>query len=173
MALQTNIITATLKTNLNNKVTSSTKNYLPSTQICNGNNIEARTLGIKGADGGGTLITFKGNFDINGNYTLNDIVYFNGASYIYINVTDNIHEVPENSLTVWSILTGFKTMNIMVDELVNGDIIVGQALPDSLETDLNWSIKKIVFNGEDVSIRYAENTSSFNKSWDLRLTYNY
>jgi len=41
MALQPQNVTATLKTNLNNKVNVSTSNYIQSTQICNGNNVES------------------------------------------------------------------------------------------------------------------------------------
>jgi len=64
-------------------------------------------------------------------------------------------------------------MNTNVDELPNGDIIIGKSLPDTLDNELKWSIKKLTNNNEDLNVRYAENSSTFNKSWDLRSTYIY
>ena len=62
--------------------------------------------------------------------------------------------------------------NKLID--VDGNITyVGEAVPGSLPSENKWRIKRIEQIGSDTAILWASGTSSFDKIWDLRLTYNY
>ena len=51
---------------------------------------------------------------------------------------------------------------------------VGEALPGSAEDSSVWRIKRVEFlEGDDIEIKWAEGTSSFDKLWTNRTSYTY
>lgn len=178
MALLPQIRTATLKTNVNLRTTVNTQQNIGQTTMVSQDS-EARVLGIPGSagvdgadgqDGIGNLM-WQGQFDYVVDYKKDDLVNFNGTTYIYINDTIGLKEIPSQDTLIWNIFTGEPKMRTELDELPNGDLIVGYSLPDSLTYELKWAIKKIQFIDEDISIIWASQSSNYNKSWDLRFDY--
>lgn len=76
---------------------------------------------------------------------------------------------------------GVKTIEQPFDELWAFDssgrmIYYGQATPGSVTSALVWKICKYSFTGNNFnadSKRWADGSTEFNKSWDLRATYTY
>ena len=178
MALLPQIRSATLKTNVNLRTTVNTLQNIGQTTMVSQDS-EARVLGIPGAsgtdgadgqDGIGNLM-WQGEFIFAQSYRKDDLVTFNGTTYIYINDTIGLQEIPSTNTSIWNIFTGEPEMRVEVDELSNGDLIVGKSLPDALITENKWSIKKVLFIGEDISIVWANNEATYNKIWNSRLTY--
>lgn len=116
---------------------------------------------------------WAGTYDYDASYVLNDVVYFNEATYIYVNAIEGVVEIPSGNTTTWNLFAGLPKMRKEIDEIPNGDFYVGEALPDALTSDLTWRIQFVQFIGEDISITWANQTSEFDKSWDLRDTYSY
>lgn len=50
-------------------------------------------------------------------------------------------------------------------------VYLGKALPGSLEGDAAWQIKR--YNKSAGHMSFADNVTTFNKTWDDRTTYNY
>jgi hypothetical protein len=50
---------------------------------------------------------------------------------------------------------------------------VGEALPGTLVSEVEWRIKKLIETGPDIVIQWADGTSAFTKEWDERLSYSY
>ena len=178
MALLPQIRSATLKTNVNLRTTVNTLQNIGQTTMVSQDS-EARVLGIPGAsgtdgadgqDGIGNLM-WQGEFIFISSYKKDDLVTFNGTTFIYINETIGLQEIPSSNTAIWNIFTGEPEMRVEIDELANGDMIVGKSLPDSLVGDYKWSIKKVMFIDEDISIIWADNESTYDKSWNSRLTY--
>lgn len=178
MALLPQIRTATLKTNVNLKTTVNKLQNIGQTTMVSQDS-EARVLGIPGTagqdgsdgqDGIGNLM-WQGQFDYAVDYRKDDLVNFNGTTFIYINDIIGLKEIPSNDTSIWNIFTGEPQMRTELDELPDGDMIVGYSLPDSETYELKWSIKKILFIDDDISIIWASDSSNYDYSWDLRLTY--
>lgn len=178
MALQPIIKKVTLKSNVNLKTTVKTLQNIGQTTMVSQDS-EARVMGIPGAsgqdgtdgqDGIGNLM-WQGEFNYDTPYRKDDLVNFNGTTFIYINDTIGLQEIPSNNTAIWNIFTGEPEMRTEIDELANGDLYVGKSLPDSQENELKWSIKKILFIGDDMSIIWANEDSNYDKAWNLRNTY--
>jgi hypothetical protein len=121
----------------------------------------------------GDGFSWQGEFNSATLYKKNDVVNFDGTTFIYINNTVGIIEIPTYNSTTWDIFTGLPEMRIEIDELQNGDFYVGKSLPDSQTSEYKWAIKIVKFINNDISIVWANQESSFDKSWDLRATYTY
>lgn len=178
MPLQPQVRIATLKTNVNLKTTVHTKqNIGDSTMVSD--TVEARVLGIPGTSGtdgkdgidGAQALNWQGVYDINTSYIKDDLVNLDGVTFIYISDIAGIIEIPSENTTTWNIFTGTPQMRKEIDELPSGDLIIGQSLPDSELWEAKWSIKKVLFVSEDLSIIWADNVSTYTKIWDSRLTY--
>lgn len=175
MALLPQRRTATLKTNVNLRTTVLTKqNIGDSTMVSD--NVEARVLGIPGTAGtdgvdGAQALNWQGNYQSSTVYVLNDLINFNGATFIYISETPGIVEIPSGNTTTWNVFTGNPEMRVEIDEIANGDLFIGKSLPDALNSDATWSIKKVLFISEDISIIWADDESTYTKIWDNRVTY--
>lgn len=178
MPLQPQIRSVTLKSNVNLKTTVNTQQNIGQTTMVSQDS-EARVLGIPGVsgidgqdgqDGIGNLM-WQGEFNYATSYRKDDLVNFNGTTFIYINDTIGLQEIPSTNTAIWNIFTGEPEMRVEIDELVNGDLYVGKSLPDSLDNELKWAIKKVLFVGDDMSVIWADNESTYNKSWNLRNTY--
>lgn len=61
----------------------------------------------------------------------------------------------------------------LVDTIDDDHLYIGEATPGTLESGNVWRIKYIVFTGNDISIRWANGSSNFDKVWDSRLSYTY
>lgn len=178
MALLPQIKTATLKTNVNLRTTVNTQQNIGQTTMVSQDS-EARVMGIPGAsgtdgadgqDGIGNLM-WQGEFVYGTSYRKDDLVNFNGTTFIYINDTIGLQEIPSTDTAIWNIFTGEPEMRVEIDELPDGNMYVGKTLPDALDNELKWSIKKVLFIGNDISIIWADNESTYNKAWNLRNTY--
>lgn len=73
-------------------------------------------------------------------------------------------------------LTIGAALEVQYDKLVDssGDYTyIGEALPGSVKSNAVWRIKRLLENGDDLEIIWADNTAEFTKSWDDRATYEY
>lgn len=77
----------------------------------------------------------------------------------------------------WVPVEGKTVYNKEIDELNNGDLYIGEALPGTAPSATGWRIQFVDFtkagNTEDVSITWANGNALFDKIWDDRLTYAY
>lgn len=69
------------------------------------------------------------------------------------------------------------TRNREVDELqlidvVGSDIYIGYAIPGTATSTANWKIKR-VNTTNPISIKWADSSTLYNKTWDNRSTYTY
>lgn len=61
----------------------------------------------------------------------------------------------------------------LIDFIDDDHLCIGEAPPGTLENDPAWRIKYIVFTGDDVSVRWADGSSDFDKAWTSRTQYSY
>jgi len=77
----------------------------------------------------------------------------------------------------WVPVQGRTMYNKEIDELSDGTLYIGEALPGTLQSAASWRIQKIVFtsiaNTEDVSKTWANGNALFDKIWNNRLAYSY
>jgi hypothetical protein len=66
-----------------------------------------------------------------------------------------------------------KYMKKYVDEINKNLLYIGEANPGSADNAPVWAISRVVFDGDDVEITWANATNSFTNVWDDRLTYTY
>jgi hypothetical protein len=76
---------------------------------------------------------------------------------------------PNNELSILKYLIG---QNLITETDDDGTYIyLGQASSGSATSDERWEIKRVT--KASGAIRFAEGSSSFDKTWDDRLTYSY
>lgn len=61
----------------------------------------------------------------------------------------------------------------LVDFIDDDHLYIGEAAPGTLESESVWRIKYTVFSGDDISTRWADGSSDFDKTWANRLGYTY
>lgn len=57
-------------------------------------------------------------------------------------------------------------------DVVGNDIYIGTAIPNTPEGDLSWKIK-LINTVNPISIKWADGSTLYNKSWTNRSTYTY
>lgn len=66
------------------------------------------------------------------------------------------------------------TYSKRIDFVTEDELYRGEAAVGTIETSPAWRIRKIVIESDgDISETWAAGNSDFNKSWNLRTTYNY
>ena len=61
----------------------------------------------------------------------------------------------------------------IIHEVSESVVYVGSSLPGTNEADSFWQIIKIEKSGSFTSVKYAQGSSNFLFTWNLRLTYTY
>lgn len=64
-------------------------------------------------------------------------------------------------------------LEVMVDAGDANGVYVGEAGAGSALGSAVWRIMKIIKSGTTTSVKYADNSTSFNKEWDERANYTY
>lgn len=167
---------ARVKDNPNLRVTKRTQTHLGAGAVSTENIVEARlytTCGNGDSGSGTSSFIWRGEYNPINTYTKGNVVLFNGATYIYVSDTTGSSEIPSSDSTVWDIFSGEPEMRVEIDELPDGNIYVGKALPGTQTTENKWAIKLVKFINNDISIVWADGESSYNKTWDSRDTYTY
>lgn len=93
----------------------------------------------------------------------------------------NAHFGGVSSATVIDILESYGIDSVantkLIDTDANGDKYIGDAPPGSSTSDPVWRIKFIDFdaagNTDDITIKWAEGTTVYDKTWDDRASYSY
>lgn len=194
--LTTKRITAKLKSSDSTKVNvNDNDSYLGAGALHGDNRHGARTVGIPGAEGqpgekgdkGDPGIVWMGEFNSSTLYTYSNAVSFDGSSYIYVNTTDTIGNIPPNP-AYWEILAAGtdsvtkdyidnllfdKNMKRLVDE--DGPYVyIGNAQPGSSLSNSVWSIKRVELKSDgDIDVLWADGVNSYTKVWDDRTNYTY
>lgn len=77
----------------------------------------------------------------------------------------------------WVPVEGETVYNKEIDELSNGTLYIGEALPGTTTATASWRIQRIIFtqagNTEDVSITWADGNALFDNVWNDRLALSY
>lgn len=66
-----------------------------------------------------------------------------------------------------------KYMKKFIDEINKDLLYIGEAEPGTDPASALWAIQRVVFDGDDVEIKWANATNGFTNVWDDRLTYTY
>ncbi len=122
----------------------------------------------------GITLTWKGPWNVGTSYVLNDLVQFDGSTYIYINTVSGQSDIPTSNGVSWELFGGTPKMRKEIDEIPGGDMYIGTALPGTGTSTGTWAIKRVQSGaGGDISITWANGNSQYDKVWDDRATYTY
>jgi hypothetical protein len=120
MPIQTNRVTASIKSNPNVRTSTTTREHLGASAVNSTTNVEARFLGILGETGNTGLtgdtggqgiqgiqgdigIIWMGAYDPNAIYQSRNVVSYYGSSYIFIGASPEIGKLPTD-LTYWEVM---------------------------------------------------------------------
>ena len=70
-------------------------------------------------------------------------------------------------------IEGESVVTLRLDKVSTTTTYIGEAIPGSSESDSVWRIKRMVEDGDDLQILFADGDSNFDNIWDNRVSLSY